>query len=400
MRISPQAHASTFVVRRALAAASGPSCAGSFRRGSRLYELGWHDVAYSVTKLRLEVVMFGIADWGGFEKLVAELHDTGNVVVERDVVLLGAAGVPRQIDVLVRHRQDLYEHRVLVECKYWKKRVSRLHVDALATAVNDLAPARGVIFSAKGFQEGAVAMARKAGIDLFLVRELTDAEWGMPGRVVDIYLQIWQRSIGEVRFPGAKAIGSPQGGLSLALHLGAKGGVSHTPVIGPDGTASRTLESILSSASMDALEKFTERPPLFNGGAAGTHYLKASVNCEIGKPLIVPTGGRILILPQATIELGMKVKQSRITRDRAKGLQFALAVEQCLSGAVSIASRPLGGASTKLVACVPAATKTGKPIQNGSLLCVVVDGFFPFSETSGRRSVPFEQIAIPRYGTE
>jgi Restriction endonuclease len=115
-----------------------------------------------------------ISDWGGFEKLVAKLHETGNVEVQHDVTLIGKSGAPRQIDVLVRHREGFYDHLIIVECKYWKDHVKRLHVDALITAVDDLKASRGVIFSMNGFQEGAVLAAESAAIELFQVRELTD----------------------------------------------------------------------------------------------------------------------------------------------------------------------------------------------------------------------------------
>ena len=54
-----------------------------------------------------------VTDWGGFEKLVATLHETGEVSVEHNAVLQGRSGAPRQIDVLIRHKQGLYEHLVV-----------------------------------------------------------------------------------------------------------------------------------------------------------------------------------------------------------------------------------------------------------------------------------------------
>jgi hypothetical protein len=87
-----------------------------------------------------------VKDWGGFEKLVAELHETGEVTVEHDAILPGRSGAPRQTDVLIRHKQGLYEHLVVAECKYWNSPVERLHVDALATTVREVGASRGVIF--------------------------------------------------------------------------------------------------------------------------------------------------------------------------------------------------------------------------------------------------------------
>jgi hypothetical protein len=143
-----------------------------------------------------------VGDWGGFEKLVAMLHETGDVAVERDVTLQGRSGAPRQIDVLIRHRQGFYEHLVVVECKYWQHNVERLHVDALATTIREVGADRGVIFSSKGFQSGAISQAAAENIDLFVVRDLARHEWGGSGRIVDLFLQFAQVGLGGVEaFP-------------------------------------------------------------------------------------------------------------------------------------------------------------------------------------------------------
>ena len=88
------------------------------------------------------------------------MNQTGDVTVEHNVILEGRSGASRQIDVLIRHNKGLYEHPVVVECKYWKRNVERIHVDALATTVREVGASRGVIFSAEGFQSGAIAQAQ------------------------------------------------------------------------------------------------------------------------------------------------------------------------------------------------------------------------------------------------
>src|SRR5437868_5036112 len=107
-----------------------------------------------------------VKDWGGFEKLVAALHETGDVTVEHNAHLVGRSGATRQIDVVLRHKQGLYEHLVVIECKYWNTAVERLHVDALATTVKEVGAAKGVIFSTKGFQSGAVTQGAHDSIEL------------------------------------------------------------------------------------------------------------------------------------------------------------------------------------------------------------------------------------------
>lgn len=141
-----------------------------------------------------------VRDWGGFEELVADLHRTGNVTVQRDVTLTGQSGAPRQIDVLITHREGLYDHKILVECKHWNRPIERLHIDAMATAIRDLGASKGVFFTTKGFQSGALHMAQSNSVDLYRVREPTEDEWGAPGRVVDLYFQFVCKAVSNFQF--------------------------------------------------------------------------------------------------------------------------------------------------------------------------------------------------------
>jgi hypothetical protein len=83
-------------------------------------------------------------DWGGFEKLIAQLHETGEVTVEHNAIRIGKSGAPRQFDLLIRHKQGLYDHLVIAECRYWNSPVER--IDALATAIQDVGVAWGAVF--------------------------------------------------------------------------------------------------------------------------------------------------------------------------------------------------------------------------------------------------------------
>lgn len=127
-----------------------------------------------------------IKDWGGFEKFIAEMANTGDVTVSHNITLTGTSGVSRQIDVLITHKTGLINHLVICDCKFWKASVKRMHVDGMITAVKDLGASKGVFFTTKGYQSGAKEMAGKNGIELFLVREPTDEEWGFPGRKVQL----------------------------------------------------------------------------------------------------------------------------------------------------------------------------------------------------------------------
>jgi hypothetical protein len=333
-----------------------------------------------------------VTDWGGFEKLVAQLHETGEVKVEHNVVLVGRSGAPRQIDVLIRQKQGLYEHLIVVECKFWNAPVDRAQVDALATTVREVGASRGVIFSAKGFQSGAITQAKQDAIDLFVVRDLTNAEWALPGRVVDLFLQIIQPSIGKAEIEGGMAVGQVEvmdGAARLNLEFGADGPASSTPTLKRDGISiGPSLEQYLFDAiqeSMQSLSLF-----ILNGGEKCTRYLMRPVNVLPTTPFMIPRPTGILIVPKVTIQVAIKITQSRITIDRAEKYLFALAVENCVNGVVSSAARSNDSTHTTVAELIKESSSDSgeQPLVNGSILRVFMKGFFPFEETASLRPGP------------
>jgi hypothetical protein len=326
-----------------------------------------------------------VTDWGGFEKLVAQLHETGEVHVEHNVTLVGRSGAPRQIDVVIRHKQALYEHLILAECKYWNSAVERLHVDGLAATVRETGASRGVIFTTKGFQSGAITQAKENAIDLFVVRDLTAEEWGLPGRVVDIFLHIFQLSIGNVASEGATFVGvPPTEPLQFNLAFGIDGPASSTPTLKRDGI---TLGPPLEQYVLDAAHKSVSQsigPVTFNGGTDCTVHILCPVNVNPSPAFKIPMATGLIIIPKLTFDVGVRIAQSRITVDRAERYMFALAIENCISGATSAAARLNGSATTTLAEIVKAEPdpNQGPILQNGSIMRVMLKPLFPFEEMS------------------
>lgn len=341
-----------------------------------------------------------VTDWGGFEQFVAKLHETGEVTVEHNVVLLGRSGAPRQIDVLIRHKQGLYEHLIVAECKYWNSPVDRLHVDALATTVHEIGASRGVIFSMKGFQSGAVTQAKHENIDLYIIRDLTSHEWGLPGRVVDIFLQVIQPSLGNVVPHNAFKVGNPSNCAPVAFNFvfNSDGPESCTSTLKMDGTpGGDSLEKHLFDAVQKALPQALTEFQMINGGAECTSYVLCPVNLVPTNAFLVPLNGEVIIIPKLTFDLGIKISQSRITVDRAKQYKFAVALENYVTGKISAASRQPDAAVTNLVELAPQVVSPNgeQPYINGSLMRVVIKGFFPFDEMKNLAPVPIDSIRRP-----
>jgi len=134
-----------------------------------------------------------VTDWGGFEKFVAELHDTGDFEIERNVHLPARAGGTYEIDVLLTSRAGPYVYKTIVSCKYWRSNVTRTEINDLIQARDQVCAQKAICFASSGFQDpSAVAAARAAGIDLFVVKDLLPEDWGSPGKVITIVLQMYQ----------------------------------------------------------------------------------------------------------------------------------------------------------------------------------------------------------------
>ncbi len=317
-----------------------------------------------------------VQDWGGFEQLIAKLHETGEVIVERDVVLRGRSGAPRQIDVLVRHKRPPYEHLIIVECKYWNRNVERADVDALVNTVREVGASRGVIFSSKGFQSGAITQAEHDGIDLFTVREPTDNEWGAPGRHVSLFLHIISLAPGPVTIEKAYTFpycAPTSNNVELVIGDAGPKPATHT-VIETESGNDKTLEAMIAARAHDAAHK-VYRPQLasFNRSLRGQILYRVNVNVVPTKDVKVFVHGGCLFIHRMSFHLGIRIDQSHIAVDRAKAFVFALAVENCVKRQVFAASRRPGDAYTELVE-LPGPDRSeesqGEIVKNNSIISV------------------------------
>ncbi|WP_430414032.1 restriction endonuclease [Parasphingorhabdus sp.] len=321
-----------------------------------------------------------IADWDGFERLIAQLHETGSVKVEHNVTLTGKSSAPRQIDVLVRHKEGLYEHLIVVECKYRNAAIERLHIDALATTIREVGASRGVIFSTKGFQRGAITQAKNENISLFKIRELTDEEWGSPGRHFDLWLHINCISIGDFKAPGSLLAGPPpKGRLEFFLDNSTQARSSKTPLKIP-GQPETTLEQLLiKTALQSARHIYIPQIIDFGKREEGEIRRKVKVKIQPERAAEVSTMSTTLIFPEMEFLLGLKISQSRFQRDRHQDYTFVLAVEDCITKSVKTASRKISEKITVLED-FKQQPKSENIYQNGSICSIWPEGILPFEE--------------------
>jgi hypothetical protein len=82
-----------------------------------------------------------------------------------DEHVIGARG-EHDVDVVVRAEQAAIWQTWIVECKWWRRKVSKVHVNALADIVQDVGADRGILLSETGFQPGAIRQASYSNITL------------------------------------------------------------------------------------------------------------------------------------------------------------------------------------------------------------------------------------------
>ncbi|WP_338524782.1 restriction endonuclease [Pseudomonas batumici] len=327
-----------------------------------------------------------VKDWNGFEKFVAHLHEDGEVKVSHDQTLTGNSGATRQIDVVIEHKKGPYTYLTLIECKYWKESVKREQIDVLHASMLDLNASKGVFFTTKGFQRGAQKYAESKGITLYRIRELTDEEWGLPGKIVDLYLQVLQPTlksinpniIGVARADGSQDIKQ----IDIPISLGTEKGAC--TIFSKHQKKFETLESLLDHYISESMASLTQKPFLINGGEECTRYLVKPVNLNFSEPLVIKPHDTYLLIDQIKIEIGVKLLQSRIYIDRSARKKYALAVYDCITKQTFAVSEHDTKSYADWNLLTPSDEKTkAEAVANGSIISITVKGYFPADEMSG-----------------
>lgn len=291
-----------------------------------------------------------VTDWAEFENLIASICGTGSAAVERDLMLIGKSGARRQIDVVIRTTLGLVNHLVLVECKHWKRHVTREHLDTLAVAVTDLNASKAIAFSTRGFSKGALAFAKHCGIDLFKVRDLRASEVFGPNTPLTTYRHYLWRSLRNLHFPGTYCWERDLSNSNIYMVLGGPN-QTQTSVLNAEYN-SRTLEGIIDSWSGEVATDLAlkARVILFDG-AGGVRRFWWTVKHTPDDPIRVPVDGAVAVIPRFEYDLGITLWQEH-REVSLYDFHFVLAVEDCLRGVVHKASRERGSDATDITETV------------------------------------------------
>jgi len=101
--------------------------------------------------------------WYGYQEETAEFFRSLGLDAQTNVTVQGIR-TQHDIDVLVKMHHVGFDVTWAIECKHWKSRVSKLHVAALRTIVQEIGADRGILLCEAGFQSGAIEAAQLTNV--------------------------------------------------------------------------------------------------------------------------------------------------------------------------------------------------------------------------------------------
>lgn len=111
--------------------------------------------------------------WKKYQEEVAAYFASLGLEASTDTTITGVR-TKHDIDVLVKSHHVGFDITWIVECKYWKTPVTKLHVLALREIVADVGADRGIILSESGFQSGAHEAASLTNVRLTSFAEVRE----------------------------------------------------------------------------------------------------------------------------------------------------------------------------------------------------------------------------------
>jgi len=103
--------------------------------------------------------------WKKYQEDAAEYFRSIGLNASTDVTIKGAR-TQHDVDVLVVSHYVGFDITWIVECKYWKYPINKLHVLGLREIVAEVGADRGILLSESGFQSGAIEAANLTNIQL------------------------------------------------------------------------------------------------------------------------------------------------------------------------------------------------------------------------------------------
>ena len=288
-----------------------------------------------------------LIDWKEFELFIKSLYaEDPSMTVKHNVTMVGKSGAKRQIDVLISHKSKLHTYVTVVECKRWKEKIDRSIIDILYATIEDINASKGVVFTTSGYEGGAQKYAESKNIDIFLVRELTPEEWGLPGRVVNFYMHV---IAGNLKQPSMKATlipivekYPPRINIEIVIEKDKPLDENLNLFSIVDGRKGANLIDLLMQKQSELLHMICGNLPIIEEGKDGASLVIMSeveliANDYEYRQLRLQYG--VVNIEKLLFSFIIRVSQSHFHFDRGEGLDMALVVENYIRKQIHVVSR-------------------------------------------------------------
>jgi hypothetical protein len=224
-------------------------------------------------------------------------------------------------------------------------------------------------------------------IEIFVVRDLTDEEWGRPGRVVWFYLHYYAGILQNLDFgPGELlAFGDkPPENMELNLVIGKD--QPHDPSLTlhslADGSTGPNLVAVVIEARNRVLELLSGSIEAWDVDAEGETKgflipIELDFSARPHDHLLRSYGA--LRVRRLKFDLLATVSQSRFETDRGAGLDLALAVENYVTRAKQVVTRRGADEVMRIYPLEGDAARSdpddSEILQNGALLKVILEAW-------------------------
>lgn len=322
-----------------------------------------------------------LIDWKEFELFVADLYKASDELeVTHNVTETGKSGAKRQIDVLVIQKTKLHTIKTIIECKRWKEKVDRGIIDVLAASIKDLGANKGAIFTTAGYEEGAIQYAKSENIDIFVIREIKDDEWGKPGRHIYFYIQYFNAKWENLKFDNAK-FSSPTGKpprMPANLSIGLSKDMEfpeHLTLYSSDKKGPNLIKLIIDTRN-HVLNAWAQPFPLL-GPEDGNPQMQFEMNIKLDFSnypfkFLRHEDGHITF-DSITVTSKQTVSQTKFSFDRASSSDLALMVENYITNQRNFASKAKDTGEVKLSDPIQPPKDEGQVMENGSIMKLIMD---------------------------
>jgi len=350
-----------------------------------------------------------LIDWQDFEKFVAELYsDSDEVLVQHNVTELGKSTAKRQIDVLVTQKTKLHTIKTVIECKLWKKPVDRQVIDVLSVTVEDINANKGAIFTTKGYEQGAIEYAKHKNIDIFIVRDIYEDEWGEPGRHISFYMQTFHSKIEDISV-GNPGFFSPTGQMSPTDRLDF--GIffsqnqeypDHLNLISISETGiekGSNFVKLLIDVRNNLLNQFRQGVNgVFqseNDKAEIAYETKVTLNFSEYKFRYFKHGEGFISFDNFSFILHQSILQTKFEFDRASTMDFAMIVENYITNQRNYASKRKDESNLKLsVPIVNSEIESKDVLKNGSILKMSLEYYVGYSLQPSTKAIKTQDVTV------